>query len=269
MPSFLYETHMHTMPASACSGSRGCEFIPRYIDAGYAGVIVTDHFWHGNCGIDRSLPWPEFVHQFCAGYEDALNEGLKRGFPVFFGWEESFEGDDFLVYGLDQQWLLDHPEVTSWDRKRQFEEVHRYGGCVVQAHPFRAASYIHHIHLSPWHADAIEGYNAGNEQRWNILGLRYAQVRGLPVTAGSDNHHADRMRPEKLAGVAFHHPLDTIDDYVRAIRDRQPMTPRLPVALPAWTDACGPDLPVVWHDRNGEPFEQSVMEALAHGLPWA
>ncbi|MCH5286750.1 MAG: PHP domain-containing protein [Christensenellaceae bacterium] len=268
MPSFIYETHMHTMPSSACSKSRGRDYVPRYIDAGYAGIIITDHFWHGNCGIDRLLPWTEFVHQFCAGYEDALNEGIKRGFPVFFGWEESFEGDDYLVYGLDKQWLLDHPEVTAWDRKRQYQEVHRYGGCVVHAHPFRAASYIRDIHLSPWLADAIEGYNAGNQQHWNILGMRYAQVRGLPITAGSDNHSAEWMNPSNLAGVAFEHPLRSVDDYVRAIREQQPMRPFLPQELPAWTSALEPDLPVIWHDREEKPFRQSTMEALRGELPW-
>ena len=262
MSSFIYETHMHTMPSSACARTRGRDYIPRYIDAGYAGVMITDHFWHGNCAIDRSLPWREFVHRFCAGYEDALNEGMKRGFSVFFGWEESFEGDDFLVYGLDKQWLLDHPEVTAWDRKRQFEEVRRCGGCVVHAHPFRAASYIRGIHLSPWFADAIEGYHAANEQRWNVLGMRYAQVRALPVTAGSDNHHADRMRPDRLAGVTFKRPLSTVNDYVRAIREHQPFGLRLPERLPDWTEELESDLPVFWHDQNGKLFETDIMNAL-------
>lgn len=268
MPSFLYETHLHTSPASACSRTRGCDYIPRYIDAGYAGIMVTDHFWHGNCGIDRSLPWPEFVHQLCAGYEDALNEGLKRGFPVFFGWEESFGGDEYLVYGLDKQWLLEHPEVIDWDRKRQFQEVHRYGGCVVQAHPFRAAGYLRDIHLSPWLVDAIEGYNGGNEQSWNVLGMRYAQTRGLPITAGSDNHDAERMRAGRLAGVVFNQPLHSVDDYVRAIREHQPFRPFLPEELPAWDGDLKSTLPVIWHDRDGIPFEQNTMDALRGGLPW-
>ena len=268
MPSFLYETHMHTIPASACSRTQGRDYISRYIDAGYAGVIITDHFWHGNCGIDRSLPWPEFVNRFCEGYEDALNEGIKRGFPVFFGWEESFEGDDYLVYGLDKSWLLAHPEVIEWDRRRQFEEVHRYGGCVVQAHPFRAAAYIRDIHLSPWLVDAVEGYNAGNERRWNILGMRYAQIRGLPVTAGSDNHCAERMCPDNLAGVVLDQPLRTVEDYVRAILERQPLTPHLPVELPDWNDQCELERPVIWHGRDGKPFEQNTVDALQNGLSW-
>ena len=250
MKSWIYETHLHTSPASACSDTRGRDYIAPYMDAGYAGVIVTDHFWGGNCGIDRSLPWREFVNQFCAGYEDTLNEGIRRGFPVYFGWEETFEGDDYLVYGLDKAWLLEHPEVVSWTRKEQFEQVHAYGGCVVHAHPFRAAHYIHAIHLAPELADGVEGFNAGNAEKWNILGMRYARLTGLPVTAGSDNHHADRMGPHNLAGVAFSRPLNSLDDYIQAVLRREPFEARYPGVLPEWTEDVEADLPVYLLDRE-------------------
>lgn len=257
---FLYETHLHTSPSSLCSDTRGRDYIVPYIDKGYAGMIVTDHFWRGNCGIDRSLPWTEFVHRFCSGYEDALNEGLKRNFPVFFGWEETYEGDDYLVYGLDKQWLLEHPEVREWSRKEQFEEVHRAGGCVIQAHPFRAASYIRDIHLSPEHADGIEGFNAGNQKDWNILGIRYAQILGLPVTAGSDNHHADRMNTENLAGVVLDRPLTGIGDYVRIILERRPISLHLPYRVPDWSEKVQPERRVFRHDGEGRPEEIGLRE---------
>ena len=248
--AYLYETHLHTSPASACSDTRGREYIPKYIDAGYAGIMVTDHFWHGNCGIDRNLPWREFVNGFCAGYEDALNEGIKRNFPVFFGWEETFEGDDYLVYGLDKAWLLAHPEVINWTRADQLRQVHAAGGCVVQAHPFRAAWYIQAIHLAPHQCDAIEGFNAGNQENWNILGMRYARGSGLPVTAGSDNHHATQMHAGNLAGVVFDHPLSSLSDYVRAIRQHEPFGVHVPVPLPEWTPDVHAELPVLMHDLN-------------------
>ena len=268
--TYLYETHLHTTPASACSDTRGRDFIPRYIDEGYAGIIVTDHFWRGNCGIDRSLPWTEFVHQFCQGYEDALNEGLKRGFSVFFGWEETYEGDDYLVYGLDKQWLLEHPEVRQWTRKEQFEQVRQAGGCVVQAHPFRAADYIRDIHLLPYLADGIEGFNAGNRLNWNIIGMRYARIMGLPITAGSDNHHADRMNRSNLAGVILDRPLRDIRDYVQTIRERRPLSLRLPEPLPDWTEEVPPERRVFWHDEEGLPREmgrEELYRILRAGLP--
>ena len=61
---FLYETHMHTKEASACARCSGDEMARAYKEAGYAGVIVTDHNWGGNTCVDRSLPWEEIDNRF-------------------------------------------------------------------------------------------------------------------------------------------------------------------------------------------------------------
>ena len=263
--AYIYETHMHTCQASACGRSFGRDYIQKYIDAGYSGIIITDHFYRGNCGVDRSLPWPEFVNRFCSGYEDARNEGEKRGFPVFFGWEENFDGDEYLIYGLDKAFMAAHPEMISWTRKQQYETIRAAGGCVVQAHPFRARSYNHTIYLSHLLCDGVEGFNAGNESRWNSLAMRYAQVIGLPVTAGSDNHCAETMQPEKLAGVVFDRPLESIGDYVSAILEKRPFGLSLPTETEQWTEAISPDLPSKWLDSEGEDTHEDVMDILRRG----
>ena len=267
MGTFLYETHLHTSQASLCGRSEGHEYIQRYLDAGYAGIVITDHFFRGNTCVNRSLPWPEFVNRYCAGYEDARNEGEKLGFPVFFGWEETFDdGNDFLVYGLDKAWLLEHPEVREWDRVRQFEEVRRSGGCVVQAHPFRAARYIGTIRLAPALVDAVEGYNSGDRPEWKVLDRRYAALSGLPVTAGSDIHHADRVDPSYTAGVVFDRPWDSIRDYVQAIRQHLPFGLRCPQPVPDWTEDDLPERPVVWMGRDGLPVQIDTIKALRDGF---
>jgi len=81
---YIYETHMHTSQASACGKSPGKDYIQKYIDAGFSGIIITDHFFRGNCGISKKLPWEQRVHLFCQGYEDAKEAGYKLNFPVFF-----------------------------------------------------------------------------------------------------------------------------------------------------------------------------------------
>ena len=260
---YIYETHMHTDQASACGRSPGRDYIKRYIDAGYAGIIITDHFFRGNCGVDRTLPWPAFVDAFCAGYEDARNEGEKYGFPVFFGWEENFDGDEYLIYGLDKAWMLAHPDMPTWTRWQQHHFVRAAGGCVVQAHPFRARSYNHTIYLSPALTDAVEAYNAGNERSWDTLAARYARAWGLPVTAGSDNHCADTMRPERLSGVVFDEPLHTIHDYVAAILGREPFGLRCPDDAPV--EDARPDLPVKWVDRDGRVTDADPDDPLKPG----
>ena len=219
---YLYETHLHTKEASACGNSKGREYIKRYKDLGYAGIMVTDHFYRGNTAINRNLPWNEWVNCFCLGYENARDEGLRRGLDVFFGWEETYNGDDYLVYGLDKEWLLEHPEVREWTRKQQYEEVRRCGGCVVQAHPFRQRAYIPRVVLSAGCVDAVEAVNGGHEDfSYDALAYRYAKKIGKPVTAGSDIHDAYSIYYGDIFGVYSENKLNNISDFVNMILDNK------------------------------------------------
>jgi hypothetical protein len=217
---FLYETHLHTCQGSACGVSRGRDYIRKYKDLGFTGIMVTDHFFNSNTTADRLLPWKDWVDGYCAGFEDAREEGEKCGLDVFFGWEETFDGDDYLVYGLDKAWLLEHPELVRWTRAEQFREVHRHGGCVIQAHPFRQHSYIRDLHLAPFLVDGIEAANAGNHEAvYDSLAMEYARLLGLPAVAGSDIHDADDLLSDEPYGVGFETKLGSINDYVRIIRE--------------------------------------------------
>jgi histidinol phosphatase-like PHP family hydrolase len=220
---YLYETHLHTVRCSACAVSPGPEYISLYKEKGYTGIIVTDHFFNGNTIIPRSLPWREWVNRFYRGYEETREEGERQGLDVFFGWEETFDGsDDYLIYGLDKSWLLEHPEVRSWSRAEQYKTVKEAGGCVVQAHPFRQRYYISRIILSSGCVDAVEAANAGNsEQSCDALAMRYAERIGLPATAGSDIHEASLVRHGDIFGVYLNKKMNSISDYVYAIKNNE------------------------------------------------
>ena len=153
--------------------------------------------------------------------------------------------------------------MPRWSRKQQYDMIHAAGGCVVQAHPFRARSYNHTIYLSPHLSDGVEVYNAGNEMNWNILAMRYAQIIGKPITAGSDNHWADVMRKENLCGVILDEPLHSIQDYVDVILKRKPLQLYLPAPLPPWTKDITPDLPTLWLGKQGETTGIDAMEMLS------
>jgi hypothetical protein len=222
MPRFLYETHLHTRAASACAVSEGSEYIARYLDYGFSGIMVTDHFFNANCRIDRRLNWAGWVAEFCAGYEEAAEEGYKRGLDVFFAWEETFNGDDYLVYGLDKAWLLAHPQVIRWNRKQFYEEIRAAGGCVIQAHPFRQHHYIKEIHLSPFLSDGVEAANMGNhEALYDGLAAEYARILSLPAVAGSDIHCVDEIDNERPYGIALERKLDSVGDYVKFILEKK------------------------------------------------
>ena len=111
---YKYETHLHTREGSACARATAAEQVRSYYEAGYAGIIVTDHFFNGNTAVPRNLPWEERVNLFCLGYENAKAEGDRLGMDVFFGWESGYYGTDFLIYGLDKDWLLKHDDILEW-----------------------------------------------------------------------------------------------------------------------------------------------------------
>jgi len=213
---YLYETHLHTRESSSCGVSRGREYVQRYMNLGYSGVIITDHFFNGNCRADRNLPWEKWVQEYCRGYELAREEGLRRGFDVFFGWEETLDGNDYLIYGLDKEWLLAHPEAAIWTPKEQFDEVTRYGGCVVLAHPFRFVQNMNRISHKGY-VSAVEAANSGNSQISDALAWAYAKKLKVSATAGSDIHCTADIRPDTVFGVYLDKKMETIADYVNAV----------------------------------------------------
>ncbi len=223
---YAYETHMHTSEASACGKYPAREMVRAYKNAGYTGVIITDHFVHGNTAIDRSLPWPDWVEGFCKGYENAKAEGDRIGLQVFFGWEACYRGTEFLINGLDQQWLLEHPEIRDCTIEEQFTLVHEGGGMVVHCHPFREEFYIPEVRLFPDYADAVEVVNAThvckrskahNDPLFDERADAYAIEHDKPVTAGSDMHWTDLF----LGGMAFGRKLKDSRDYIRAVMGRE------------------------------------------------
>ena len=223
---YLYETHMHTSEGSACAHNTGSEMAKAYAEAGYTGIIITDHFFYGNTAVDRKLPWSEWVEKYCLGYEHAKKEGDKLGLQVFFGWESGYQGTEFLIYGLDKQWLLEHPEIRDATVAEQFRLVHEGGGIVCHAHPFREASYISEIRLFPKYVDAVEGVNASHSSfakrslqhpEYNERALAYAEKHNFPLTAGSDQHNTDMV----WGGMVFPRKLADIRDFNRAVLNRE------------------------------------------------
>lgn len=256
MNSYIYETHLHTSTGSACGKSLGSEYIQFYKDKGYAGIIVTDHFFNGNTAIPP-MPWKERVAQFCEGYEIAKREGDKLGLQVFFGWECRFEGDEFLIYGLDQTWLENHPEIMEWDHVTHYEKLKEAGALIVQAHPFRERDYISEVRLHPFQCDAWEVANAGNPSEQDQLAFRYAQKNHIPMTAGSDIHKVGATLTGETYGVAFPHKLSSIQDYVKGIKNGEGTlyTPNNPTI---WNESSTCHTPVFLHDAQNK--EERILD---------
>ena len=147
--SYKYETHLHTAPVSKCAVASVRENLEFYKSQGYDGVFITNHFLDGNINYDKSAPYEEQIEFYFSDYEAALAIGEEIGIKVFFGAELSYRGTDFLVYGLDKGWYLAHPEIMEMKKTAELTLMASEGALIIQAHPFREATYIDHIRLFP------------------------------------------------------------------------------------------------------------------------
>lgn len=255
--NYKYEVHLHTAQGSACGTTMGQDYVEAFKEAGYDGIIVTDHFFRGNTAIDRHLPWEDFVEQFCKGYEAAKEAGDKIGLKVFFGWEECNRGDEYLVYGLDKQWLKSHPEYKCCSMKEQYRMVKESGGLVVQAHPFREAFYLRDINLHPLFCDAMEGYNFGNMDFCNAFAYKYCNDRHIIMTSGTDIHNVDRLKVTE-AGMLFEKPLETIEDYVKTVKSGKGFKPLIPDRFKTVDPDMMNHVPIYTYDENEQPQETDL-----------
>ncbi|MCR5214033.1 MAG: PHP domain-containing protein [Eubacterium sp.] len=216
--SYIYETHLHTCEASKCAKAHGADYIDYMRNLGYIGIIVTDHFFNGNTCIPETLPWKERVDLYVTGYEAAYRAAQGKDFSVFFGIEYNFECDEYLIYGIDKNWLYENADLLSKTRHEVYDLVHAAGGIMVQAHPYRERYYIKQINLTPSICDGIEIFNAGNQNYMNSLAYKYAEKLGLPTSSGSDIHNFyDGIK----GGMMFERKIESIEDYVKAFKNRE------------------------------------------------
>lgn len=216
---YKYETHLHTYPVSKCGRSSVEESVAFYASLGYDGIFITNHFLDGHINIDADKSYQERVEFFFSDYEQALTLGEKYGIKVFCGAELSYKGTDFLVYGLDKQWYLDHPEIMDMKKTDELTLMAGSGALIVHAHPFFEAHYIDHIRLFPRHVHGVEVINAPKPDEQDAMALMYCEHYNLLKFAGSDNHTASAQR--KLAGVCCKEPISSVEEFVEKAKAGQ------------------------------------------------
>lgn len=216
---YRYETHLHTAPVSKCAKATVRESMEYYKSIGYAGVFLTNHFLDGNIGGDRTAPYQQQIEFYFSDYEEGVVIGKQIGLQVFCGVELSYKGTDFLIYGLDKDWYLAHPEIMEMKKSEVLPFMMEAGALVIQAHPFREARYIDHIRLYPRHVHGIEIINASRKPEENKLAEIYCKHYDLLPFAGSDNHTAGKNK--KFAGMETDTPLTGVQDFIERIKNRQ------------------------------------------------
>lgn len=217
---YKYETHLHTSPVSACAAVSVREQMEFYKSKGYDGIFITNHFIDGNiCHDIRGKSYGEMVEFYCSDYEDGKKLEDEIGIKVFFGVETTLGGTDFLIYGLDKQWYLSHPEIMDMKKSDQLKFFAENGALVIQAHPFREAGYIDHIRLFPRCVHGVEVVNACQPSLANSMAKLYCERYNLIEFAGSDNHCGAKQ--DRLAGVECEEPVMSELDFVEKVKNGQ------------------------------------------------
>ena len=135
-------------------------------------------------------------HNTCDAVTYLLEKGLMRedGLPV----------DNFLIIpGVEVTTAEGHllcigatlPYLKGKPAREVCEIIHERGGLAIPPHPydlFRAGIRFPVLETLP--IDALEVFNAATTlRRYNRYAFKYAQLRGLPMTASSDAHHAEAI----------------------------------------------------------------------------
>jgi len=139
-------------------------------------------------------------HNTCEAVTYFLEKGFMRedgsavdNFLIIPGVEVTTAEGHLLCIGATLPYLKGRPAREVCDL------IHERGGLAVPPHPydlFRAGIRFSTLEKLP--VDAIEVFNAATTlRRYNRYAFKYAQLRGLPMTAASDAHH------EAAIGTAY------------------------------------------------------------------
>ena len=189
---YKYQMHAHTSPCSACAVMSPAELVESLYSGGYSGCVVTNHFYKGNSGIDRNLPYNDFIKKYEEDYLECKKAAEKYNLDILFGIEENlFDGLEILCYGITPQFLYDNPNLLSdHTAETWYKALHDFGAVCIQAHPFRDREYITNPRTLPLDCiDGIEVYNHCNKPEENLKAEKFAENNpSLISVSGADAH---------------------------------------------------------------------------------
>lgn len=219
---YRYETHCHSSQCSLCATSTSQEMVRAYHQAGYAGLVLTDHFIWGNTAVDRALPWVKRMQCYYDAYLDAKKAAEGLDFDVIFGIEHHYgDGKEVLIYGVELDFLLDNPDIPDISLDELVRRIHAEGGVVIHAHPYRDRWYVN-MEIPP-RADIVDGieiYNACNHPGEDLQALKLAKTGDYILTSGGDIHWTSDERLG-TAGIVLPCRVRNSREFAAALKQRE------------------------------------------------
>ena len=210
---YKYELHCHTGDVSLCAKISPEDLLRRYVAAGYNGLVITNHFSPMTFWRSGMLQTKKEVERYLSAYY-RLRDAAGEGFTVLLGLElrHYATANDYLVYGVEEDWLKAQPNMLLWGEKKMSRRVHAQGYLVYQAHPFRPFIY----RCDPALLDGVEVFNGHTGDAENAAALQWARQRHMPMSSGSDTHtETDPIG----GGILTETPIRSNADLLQSLRD--------------------------------------------------
>ncbi len=214
---YKYELHAHTSQCDLAARLGGQELVRLYKDAGYDGIVITDHYFglffqwfQSELG---ALPHHRQMERWLKGYQTAKAEGEKLDFTVLPGAEVRFNNcpNDYLLYGLNADFFYNAPRLNELESLQDLRSLLPSQACIVQAHPFRNGMVVQ----SPEMLTGIEVFNGGTDRFRNSLARQFAEHYCLAKTSGSDIHGIDALAK---GGIVTDRRIRTPEDLSAVLR---------------------------------------------------
>ncbi len=218
MTGYIIDTHVHTSEVSSCGRVHAEEIVELYSDKKYNALVITDHYFEAYFESLGNISWEKKIDSYLKGYRTARKAGKKAGIDVFLGIELRFNThpNDFLVYGADEDFLYDFPELYRMTPK-EFSELKKGKDIALfQAHPFREKMEIEKNE----HIDGIEVIN-GNPRHdsKNMVAYNHALKNNLRMLSGSDFHqYQDLAR----GGIITERIIKSSGDFAQYLLNNEP-----------------------------------------------
>ena len=224
----LIDLHAHTSGVSSCCSVDFEEVINTAKLIGLDGLVITNHYIH--CYIENPdykygfITPKDFADFFIDEYEKTKAYADSIGFKTYFGIELTPDYDTrvhLLIYGVDTNFVRENYDLYKYSLKDLYALVKKYGGTLIQAHPFRNGATVQDVkYLDGLEINCHPKYQNSYADTLPSIALE----NKLSLICGADFHN-DTYRP--ICGTYFPDSVKNINDIKDFILTTKEVTLRI------------------------------------------
>ncbi len=210
------ELHCHSKHVSVCAHASHDEIVAKYVDAGYATIVSTEHInpWTFPRELEAST-WRARLDYFMDAYRDFCRAAEGK-LNVLLGAEIRFmrgNDSDYLVYGLTEDFLYELGDPRYINSIHTLAKlVREHGMMIYQAHPFRPGMTVTDPRI-------LDGIEVANRSPWheshNDIAAMWAKANGMHGISGTDFHDPEHV---PLGGIITDEPISSSDELLDVLR---------------------------------------------------